>query len=184
MQDGAEVYAWFDMLGFPYDNAVDEDPVNLYSSARLINTVLTMERDELVRNLRRRGGIASLPEEERARFEMGKAGEQEEEGEFGTVAEKKWASGRIVLSGFSQGSVMTLLTGLTTRHRLAGLVVMSGFMPLRSTLKSVSASRLALRLLALTVLLSTNSSPLTSTEPTCPFSGATAKLTNTSRVSR
>ncbi|ORY62837.1 Phospholipase/Carboxylesterase-domain-containing protein [Leucosporidium creatinivorum] len=137
VQDGAEVYAWFDMLGFPYDNALDEDPVNLYSSARLINTVVDMERDELIRNLRRRGGFAGLPEAQRPT--VTKADEVEVEGEFGTKAERMWASSRMVLAGFSQGSVMTLLTGLTAKERLAGLIVMSGFMPLRNTLASLTA---------------------------------------------
>lgn len=136
MQDGDDVYAWFDMLGFPYDNALDEDPVNLYSSARLINTVIDMELDELVRTLRRRGGFAALPMAERPIIT--KADELEVEGALGTKAERKWAASRMVLSGFSQGSVMTLLTGLTAKERLAGLIVMSGFMPLRSTLASVS----------------------------------------------
>ena len=40
------------------------------------------------------------------------------------------ASGRIVLAGFSQGCAMTLLTGLRHRDRLAGLVGMSGYLPL------------------------------------------------------
>jgi len=124
------------MIGFPYDNALDEDPVNLYSSARLINTVISMELDELVRTLRRKGGFAALPEGQRPAIAKGE--ELEEEGEFGTKAERKWAASRMVLSGFSQGSVMTLLTGLTAKERLAGLIVMSGFMPLRSTMASVS----------------------------------------------
>lgn len=144
VQDGAEVYAWFDMLGFPYDNALDEDPVNLYSSARLINTVISMELDELVRTLRRRGGFAALPEALRPTIAKGE--EVEEEGELGTKAERQWAASRMVLAGFSQGSVMTLLTGLTAKERLAGLIVMSGFMPLRSTMASVS--RIALFVLS------------------------------------
>jgi phospholipase/carboxylesterase len=37
---------------------------------------------------------------------------------------------RIVLAGFSQGCAMTLLTGLRHRERLAGLVGMSGYLPL------------------------------------------------------
>ncbi|MFO1218566.1 MAG: carboxylesterase [Burkholderiaceae bacterium] len=37
---------------------------------------------------------------------------------------------RIVLAGFSQGCAMTLLTGLRHRHRLAGLVGLSGYLPL------------------------------------------------------
>lgn len=39
-------------------------------------------------------------------------------------------SHRIVLGGFSQGCAMTLLTGLRHKERLAGLVGMSGFLPL------------------------------------------------------
>ncbi|KAI0030522.1 Phospholipase/carboxylesterase [Vararia minispora EC-137] len=41
----------------------------------------------------------------------------------------------IVLGGFSQGGAMTLLTGLTTERRLAGLAVLSGWTPITSKLK-------------------------------------------------
>ncbi|HEV7915313.1 MAG TPA: alpha/beta hydrolase [Albitalea sp.] len=44
------------------------------------------------------------------------------------------ASERIVLAGFSQGCAMTLLAGLRQPQRLAGLVGMSGYLPLASTL--------------------------------------------------
>ena len=40
---------------------------------------------------------------------------------------------RIVLAGFSQGCAMTLLTGLRAPQRLAGLVGMSGYLPLAAT---------------------------------------------------
>lgn len=40
---------------------------------------------------------------------------------------------RIVLAGFSQGCAMTLLTGLRHAERLAGLVGMSGYLPLADT---------------------------------------------------
>jgi phospholipase/carboxylesterase len=39
-------------------------------------------------------------------------------------------AGRIVLAGFSQGCAMTLLTGLRHRERLAGLLGLSGYLPL------------------------------------------------------
>jgi lysophospholipase-1 len=45
---------------------------------------------------------------------------------------------RIVLGGFSQGATMSLLTGLTGEHRLAGLAVLSGWLPLRNKFKEVS----------------------------------------------
>lgn len=47
---------------------------------------------------------------------------------------------RIVLMGFSQGCAMTLLTGLRCRHKLAGLVGLSGYLPL---LDSTEAERSA-----------------------------------------
>ncbi len=44
------------------------------------------------------------------------------------------AANRIVLAGFSQGCAMTLLAGLRYPQRLAGLVGMSGYLPLAATL--------------------------------------------------
>jgi len=38
-----------------------------------------------------------------------------------------------VLAGFSQGCAMTLLTGLRAPQRLAGLLGMSGYLPLAAT---------------------------------------------------
>jgi predicted esterase len=46
---------------------------------------------------------------------------------------------RIVLGGFSQGGAMTVLTGLSSERRLAGLAVLSGWAPMRKTLKSMLA---------------------------------------------
>lgn len=40
---------------------------------------------------------------------------------------------RIVLAGFSQGCAMTLLTGLRFEHRLAGLIGLSGYLPLAAS---------------------------------------------------
>jgi phospholipase/carboxylesterase len=40
---------------------------------------------------------------------------------------------RIVLMGFSQGCAMTLLTGLRAPERLAGLIALSGYLPLPGT---------------------------------------------------
>jgi phospholipase/carboxylesterase len=41
--------------------------------------------------------------------------------------------GRVVLAGFSQGCAMALLTGLRHKERLAGIVGMSGYLPLAET---------------------------------------------------
>jgi len=43
------------------------------------------------------------------------------------------AADRIVLAGFSQGCAMTLLTGLRHDERLAGLVGLSGYLPLAAS---------------------------------------------------
>ncbi|MGE0498192.1 MAG: alpha/beta hydrolase [Ramlibacter sp.] len=40
---------------------------------------------------------------------------------------------RIVLAGFSQGCAMALMTGLRHAHRLAGIVGLSGYLPLAAT---------------------------------------------------
>jgi phospholipase/carboxylesterase len=51
----------------------------------------------------------------------------------GLIAKEKArgiAARRIVLAGFSQGCAMTLMTGLRHDERLAGLVGLSGYMPL------------------------------------------------------
>ncbi|HUP06377.1 MAG TPA: carboxylesterase [Caldimonas sp.] len=47
---------------------------------------------------------------------------------------------RIVLGGFSQGCAMTLMTGLRHRERLAGLVGLSGYLPLASALGTERAA--------------------------------------------
>jgi phospholipase/carboxylesterase len=53
-----------------------------------------------------------------------------------TERQRGIASARIVLAGFSQGCAMTLLTGLRYPERLAGLVGMSGYLPLAGTLEA------------------------------------------------
>jgi len=47
--------------------------------------------------------------------------------------ERGIAANRIVLGGFSQGCAMTLLSGLRHEERLAGLVGLSGYLPLAAT---------------------------------------------------
>ncbi|KAF9057801.1 Phospholipase/carboxylesterase [Panaeolus papilionaceus] len=45
---------------------------------------------------------------------------------------------RILLGGFSQGGAMSLLTGLTGKHKLAGIGCLSGWLPLRNTFKQMA----------------------------------------------
>lgn len=45
---------------------------------------------------------------------------------------------RIVLGGFSQGGTMSLLVGLTGEHRLAGIAVLSGWLPLKARFKTMA----------------------------------------------
>ena len=53
---------------------------------------------------------------------------------------------RIVLGGFSQGGAMSLLTGCSGERRLGGVVVMSGWLPLREKFKAVSVTFVRLSL--------------------------------------
>lgn len=48
----------------------------------------------------------------------------------------------IVLGGFSQGGAMTLLTGLTGERKLAGLAVMSCWLPLSQKFKDVCVMKI------------------------------------------
>jgi len=50
---------------------------------------------------------------------------------------------RIVLGGFSQGGAISLLTGLTTDKKLAGLAVLSCWLPLNETFKKRASSHAA-----------------------------------------
>ena len=62
-----------------------------------------------------------------------------------TERERGIAASRIVLAGFSQGCAMTLLTGLRHTERLAGLVGLSGYLPLvDTTVAERSAASMAL----------------------------------------
>ncbi|KAI9596509.1 Phospholipase/carboxylesterase/thioesterase [Syncephalis fuscata] len=46
-------------------------------------------------------------------------------------------SNRIVIGGFSQGSAMALLTGMTFDFKLAGIVSLSGYLPLRTKISTM-----------------------------------------------
>lgn len=48
--------------------------------------------------------------------------------------------GHVVLLGFSQGAVMTLMAGLRAPERLAGLVVLSGYLPLSITTEAEASA--------------------------------------------
>jgi phospholipase/carboxylesterase len=50
------------------------------------------------------------------------------------------AASRIVLGGFSQGCAMTMMTGLRHAERLAGLVGLSGYLPLAGSLAAERSS--------------------------------------------
>ena len=57
----------------------------------------------------------------------------------GLIAKEKArgvAANRIVLAGFSQGCAMTLMTGLRHDERLAGLVGLSGYLPLAAKVEA------------------------------------------------
>ncbi|KAJ7098705.1 Phospholipase/Carboxylesterase-domain-containing protein [Mycena belliarum] len=50
---------------------------------------------------------------------------------------------RIVLGGFSQGGAMSLLTGLTAERKFAGLAILSGWLPLHKSFKSMASEHAA-----------------------------------------
>jgi hypothetical protein len=54
------------------------------------------------------------------------------------VNDHKIPSNRIIVGGISQGSAVSLLLGLTTTQSLAGIFVLSGYVPLRKKTKEVS----------------------------------------------
>ncbi|KAJ3895598.1 Phospholipase/carboxylesterase/thioesterase [Lentinula edodes] len=49
------------------------------------------------------------------------------------------APNRIILGGFSQGAAMSLLTGLSLDKQLAGIVCLSGWVPIKDTLQKMLA---------------------------------------------
>lgn len=51
---------------------------------------------------------------------------------------------KIVVGGFSQGGALTLVTGLMTPHKLAGLTVMSGWFAIRGKVKAVCRGKFVL----------------------------------------
>ena len=50
-------------------------------------------------------------------------------------------SSRIVLGGFSQGAAVSLLAGLTGEHGLAGIISLSGYLPLRPKFGSLLTTK-------------------------------------------
>lgn len=47
---------------------------------------------------------------------------------------------RIILGGFSQGATMSLLTGMMSELKLGGIIVLSGWLTLRSKFKEASCT--------------------------------------------
>ncbi|KPV78605.1 uncharacterized protein RHOBADRAFT_51053 [Rhodotorula graminis WP1] len=121
--------AWFNIDAFPYEYDRDQDRDGMFATVRRINRAVVRERARLIRARRRQArgdGASSAANEEDERRE----GHEDDE-EVGTRAEREWGSRRIILAGFSQGAVMSLLVGLTHPERLGGVIVFSGFLPLR-----------------------------------------------------
>jgi len=69
----------------------------------------------------------------------------ESKSEIDKLIEAEIASGippeRIVVGGFSQGGAITLAAGITSKYRLAGLVVLSSWIPIREKLKSLKTAQ-------------------------------------------
>jgi len=132
---GSHAPAWYDIASFPDICEPKEDAEAMFASARYLNAVIRRERAHLAREYRAQFGDASKAN---STAEAQPTSNIEADADNSTLhqseAERKWVSERLVLGGFSQGSVMSLLTGLTAPDQLAGLVVMSGYLPLRTTM--------------------------------------------------
>lgn len=55
-------------------------------------------------------------------------------------------SDRILVGGFSQGAVISYLTGITSERKLAGVVALSGFLGMSAKIKSVRLTYLHVKL--------------------------------------
>lgn len=55
------------------------------------------------------------------------------------VAESHIKSERIFVGGFSQGGVISILTGLNTPRKLGGVICLSGWLPMRAEIPQVSS---------------------------------------------
>ena len=53
------------------------------------------------------------------------------------VEENNIPANRIIIGGFSQGCVVGLLTGLTAEYKFAGIVSLSGYMPLHKKIMNM-----------------------------------------------
>lgn len=124
--DGAIVSGWFHIQSFPY-YPEDRDDEFLFRAARGLKSIIARERTRLIRKER---GLKADEE----------ADDYDDDEGFGTPGERKRAMKRIFLSGFSQGSVVSLLTAFTHPETLGGVVVLSGFLPVRTDLARVRFS--------------------------------------------
>ncbi len=81
--------------------------------------------------------ILGLDANERREDEAGLRGSQAQvEALIAKEKSRGVAAGRIVLAGFSQGCAMALMTGLRHAEKLAGLVGLSGYLPLAGQLEA------------------------------------------------
>jgi hypothetical protein len=153
----AELFpSWFD-LSLPYDPASANGRLpHLFASVRILNQVIRAERALLI--LRRREALAGSPKwvsdgpRPGLLYPVSHGPDSDGRGpapvpvepgfleSFGTEEERRWASKRIVLAGFSQGSVVSLMTALSGEFPLGGVAVFSGFLPMRWELPKVSSS--------------------------------------------
>jgi len=54
------------------------------------------------------------------------------------IEQNKIPANRIVIGGFSQGCVLGMLTALTSEHKFAGVVGLSGYMPLHEKIMDIA----------------------------------------------
>lgn len=110
----------------------------MYSSAQLINSVIRSETSTLIQSLSPITHANTHPEIDA--YTVDASAGMDANVQMETVAERTFASKRIILAGFSQGGVMALFTGLSSEYPLGGIAVVSGFVPLKGKISAVRLS--------------------------------------------
>jgi phospholipase/carboxylesterase len=59
-----------------------------------------------------------------------------------SICQNGFTSEQIILAGFSQGAAMALYTALTTKRPLGGVIALSGYLPLSTTIEPIQSTSL------------------------------------------
>lgn len=137
--------AWYDIATLPHLRTIpDIDPEGMIESTQQMNAVIRAEQLELVQSRTAEYQSRDRSVEEQAYSYV--AGTRTAEEKALTKAERKFVAKSIILAGFSQGSIITQLASLTSEVEVAGIVVMSGYLPEMLTANNSSRAIFEVRL--------------------------------------